>query len=95
MITSPCHGFQPRKPQNTCNCPTLYFSFCFKFDNYYGYTQNTLPGWVHLQSDAVISMNATDYLEVYAYIDHRWTAYQNYIAGNQASYFSAFKLIGS
>ena len=67
----------------------------FKFDNMYGYSQNTLPGWVHLQSDAVISMNATDYLEIYAYINHRWTAYQNYIAGNQASYFSAFKLIGS
>ncbi len=71
------------------------FSPELKFPNTYGYTQNTMPGWVHLQADAVVTLNSTDYIQVYALINHTWTAYQNYVKGDRASYFSSFKLIGS
>ena len=65
------------------------------FPNTYGYTQNTMPGWVHLQADAMVTLNSTDYIQVYALINHTWTAYQNYVKGDRASYFASYKLIGS
>ena len=65
------------------------------FPNTYGYTQNTMPGWVHLQADAVVTLSATDSIHVMALINHTWTTYQNYVKGDRASYFASYKLIGS
>ena len=71
------------------------FSPVLEFPNTYGYGQNTMPGWVHLQADAMVTLNSTDYIQVYALINHTWTAYQNYVKGDRASYFASYKLIGS
>ena len=66
------------------------------FDNHFSaVVQNVSPGHLHLQNDIVFSMSDTDYIEVYGYMHHVYTSYANIVVGNQATNFSAFKLIGS
>jgi len=68
----------------------------FDFFNHYAVVaQNEGIGRVQKQSDAVISMNATDYLEVYAYMDHAFLSYPNNLVEGRMTSFSAYKLIGS